>query len=123
MGQGAGGVTGLRAFRLALALPVIASEAKQSILERWRMDRFVAPAETAFGDFASASRNDERAGGQARSPMKVESPKAPSVTVPASLSPSTLPLKVNVIGMGEVMSIDQLASSPETAPLSIACEP
>src|ERR1700722_16407592 len=52
----------------------------------------------------------------AREPWKGESPKAPALTVPEIASPSTCAENFRVMAMGEVISIDQVALPPSTAP-------
>ena len=52
-----------------------------------------------------------------RLPVKGNEPKAPALTLPDSLSPSTVPVNSRVIGMGEVILADQVSALPSTLPL------
>src|SRR5262249_38960833 len=51
-------------------------------------------------------------------PVKGKEPKAPALTLPEILSPSTLPANSRVIGMGEVILADQLNLFPSTLPFA-----
>ena len=59
----------------------------------------------------------------ARAPENGNEPKAPAFTLPEILSPSTVPLCSSVIGMGEVIEIDQETLLPSALPFAISIEP
>src|SRR5580692_1484021 len=58
-----------------------------------------------------------------RLPVKGNEPKAPALTLPDSLSPSTVPVKSRVSGMGLVILADQVRVLPSTLPFSRGPEP
>src|SRR5690242_8169077 len=58
-----------------------------------------------------------------RLPVKGKEPKAPAMTLPDSLSPSTVPVKSRVNGMGLEILADQLRLLPSTLPFSNGPEP
>src|SRR3954465_4929147 len=58
-----------------------------------------------------------------RLPVKGKEPKAPALTLPDSLSPSTAPVKSRVSGMGLEILADQLTLLPPTLPFSSGPEP
>src|ERR1700712_84111 len=58
-----------------------------------------------------------------RLPEKGNEPKEPALTLPDSLSPSTVPAKSRVSGMGLVILADQLIALPSTLPFSSGPEP
>src|ERR1700733_11518578 len=58
-----------------------------------------------------------------RLPVKGNEPKEPALTLPDSLSPSTVPVKSKVSGIGEVILADQLTALPSTLPFSSGPEP
>src|SRR5579863_7514092 len=58
-----------------------------------------------------------------RLPVKGNEPKAPALTLPDSLSPSTVPEKSRVSGMGLVIFADQVSALPSTLPFSSGPEP
>src|SRR6185295_7596384 len=59
----------------------------------------------------------------ARVPEKGNEPNAPAFTLPEILSPSTVPLCSSVIGIGEVIEIDQETLLPSALPFAISIEP
>jgi len=58
-----------------------------------------------------------------RLPVKGNEPKAPALTLPDSLSPSTVPVKSRVSGMGLEILADQVRVLPSTLPFSSGPEP
>jgi hypothetical protein len=56
-------------------------------------------------------------------PLKGKEPNEPALTLPANLSPSTVPVKSSVIGMGEEILADQETLLPSTLPFSSGPEP
>src|SRR5215469_3867271 len=58
-----------------------------------------------------------------RLPVKGNEPKAPALTLPDSLSPSTVPVKSRVSGIGLVILADQASVLPSTLPFSSGPEP
>src|ERR1700712_4890123 len=58
-----------------------------------------------------------------RLPEKGNEPNEPALTLPDSLSPSTVPAKSRVMGMGEEILADQERLLPSTLPFSSGPEP
>src|SRR6185295_19538137 len=58
-----------------------------------------------------------------RLPVKGKEPNEPALTLPDSLSPSTVPAKSRVRGRGLVILADQLTLLPSTLPFSNGPEP
>src|SRR6187551_2240042 len=58
-----------------------------------------------------------------RVPEKGNEPNEPALTLPDSLSPSTVPEKSRVMGMGEEILADQDRLLPSTLPFSTGPEP
>ena len=55
--------------------------------------------------------------------MKGNEPKEPALTLPDSLSPSTVPVKSRVMGMGDEILADHVTVLPSTLPFSSGPEP
>src|SRR5258707_13136380 len=58
-----------------------------------------------------------------RLPVKGKEPNEPALTLPDSLSPSTVPVKSRVSGMGELILADHVTLLPSTLPFSGGPEP